>query len=79
MPTEQVEAGSLDELIRIAALALRYQGAPKAVIAHDLSKAGLPPARIADLIDSTSNAVSQYKRAPRPEWPSRRAEADGNG
>lgn len=62
----------MDELVRVAALALRYLGAPKAVLAHDLSNAGLQPARIAELIDSSANAVSQYKRAPRPQWPAKR-------
>jgi hypothetical protein len=64
-----VEPGSVDELTRIAVLFLKYRGAPKAVLAHDLSEVGLAPARIAELIGTTPNAVSQYKRQPRPDWP----------
>jgi hypothetical protein len=64
-----VDPGSIDELVRVAVLFLRYQGVPKGTLAHDLSDAGLAPARIAELIGSTPNAVSQYKRAARPPWP----------
>jgi hypothetical protein len=32
-----VEPGSIDELVRIIALALRYQGAPQGALVHDLS------------------------------------------
>jgi hypothetical protein len=64
-----VEPGSVEELTRIAVLFLKYRGAPKAVLAHDLSDAGLTPARIAELIGTSPNAVSQYKRQPRPSWP----------
>jgi hypothetical protein len=64
-----VEPGTIDELVRIAVLFLKYQGAPKGALAHDLSNAGLAPARIAELIGPSPNAVSQYKRAARPPWP----------
>lgn len=64
-----VDPGSVDELVRIAVLFLKYQGAPKGTLAHDLSDAGFTPARIAELIGTTPNAVSQYKRSARPAWP----------
>jgi hypothetical protein len=38
-------------------------------LVHDLSKVGLTPARIASLILTTPNTVSQRKREKRPEWP----------
>jgi hypothetical protein len=65
----EVEPGSVDELVRIAGLFLRYQDIPRAVLVHDLSDAGLSPARIAMLIGSTPNSVSQAKRKKRPKWP----------
>ena len=51
------------------ALNLRYQGVPQVVLVHDLTKAGIEPARIASLIQTTPNTVSQQKRAKRPKWP----------
>lgn len=63
-----VEPGSIDELTRILALFLKYQGIPQGVLVHDLSKAGLSPGRIASLILTTPNTVSQQKRAARPDW-----------
>jgi predicted transcriptional regulator len=36
---------------------------------HDLSKLGLAPARIAELLGTTANTVSQQKRKARPAWP----------
>jgi hypothetical protein len=79
MAAESVEPGSMDELVRVAVLALRYQGAPKAVLAHDMSTAGLSPVRIAQLIDTSPNAVSQYKRQPRPQWPKKEDKENTNG
>jgi hypothetical protein len=64
-----VEPGSIDELVRVIALALRYQGAPQGTMVHDLSKLGLAPARIAELLGTTANTVSQQKRKARPAWP----------
>jgi hypothetical protein len=66
-----VEPGSIDELTRVLTLSLRYQGVPQGTLVHDLSKAGLLPARIASLILTTPNTVSQQKRKKRPEWPVR--------
>ena len=65
----QVEPGSVEELTRLFALFLKYQGVPLGVLAHDLSTAGLSPSRVAELIHTTPNAVSQAKRKPRPKWP----------
>lgn len=64
----EVEAGSIDELVRIVALQLKY-AVPQAVLIHDLSDAGLGPARIAALLVTTPNTVSQAKRRKRPDWP----------
>jgi hypothetical protein len=66
----EVEPGSIDELVRVAALALKYQGVPQGVLVHDLSDAGFVPSRIAVLLGTTPNTVSQQKRAKRPKWPS---------
>jgi hypothetical protein len=66
---QSVEPGTVDELVRVAVLFLKYQGAPQGALVHDLSAAGLAPARIAALIGTTRNTVSQYKRQPRPPWP----------
>jgi hypothetical protein len=63
------EPGSIDELAHIMALNLKYQGVPQGVLVHDLTKAGIAPARIASLIQTTSNTVSQQKRKKRPKWP----------
>jgi hypothetical protein len=64
-----VDPGSLDELVRMIALQLRYQGAPQGSLVHDMSKLGLAPARIAELLGTTANTVSQQKRKARPVWP----------
>ena len=64
-----VEPGSLDELIRLVALQLRYGGAPQRALVHDLSALGLAPVRIAELLDTSANTVSQQKRKKKPEWP----------
>jgi len=64
----EVEPGSADELSRILALGLKYQ-VPQIVLVHDLSKAGLSPKRIAELLGTSANAVSQAKRQKRPKWP----------
>jgi predicted transcriptional regulator len=71
--TPEVEPGSVDELTRIVAVALRYQGIPQGVLVHDLSDAGLPPARIATLLNTTSATVSQQKYLKRPVWPKKEA------
>jgi hypothetical protein len=65
----QVESGTIDELVRVMIVFLKHQGAPQAVLVHDLSQAGLSPARIATLLGTTANTVSQQKRKPRPSWP----------
>lgn len=69
----EIEPGSIDELTRIIALALKYQGIPQGVLVHDLSKAGFQPGRIAALLNTTSNTVSQQKREKRPQWPRKEA------
>lgn len=66
---ESPEPGSLDEFARIAVLFMRYQGAPQRVLIHDLSKLGLQPARIAELLGTTSGTVRSEKREKRPDWP----------
>jgi hypothetical protein len=63
-----VVPGSIDELIRMIALQLRYQGAPQGALVHDLSNLGLAPARIAELLGTSANTVSQQKRKARPSW-----------
>jgi hypothetical protein len=65
----EVEPGSVDELVRVAALFLKYQGAPQGARVHDLTTAGLEPSRIAELLGTTANTVSQQKRKKRPKWP----------
>ena len=74
---DEAEPGSVDELTRIVALALRYQGIPMGALVHDLSDAGLPPGRIATLLNSTSASVSQQKYAKRPVWPPKKPSPDG--
>ena len=64
-----VEPGSIDELIRVLALHLRYSGAPPVALVQDLSKLGLAPARIAELPGTRPNTVRHQKRGTRPEWP----------
>ena len=74
-----VQPGSIDELTHIMALLMKYQGVPQRVLVHDLSKAGLTPTRIAALILTTPNTVSQEKRQKRPDWPpKRRVPGDGS-
>jgi hypothetical protein len=63
-----VEPGSVDELVRVTVLGLRYAGAPQGTLVHDLSALGLSPTRIAELLDTSPNTVSQQKREKRPEW-----------
>jgi hypothetical protein len=74
-----VQPGSIDELTRILALFLKYQGVPQGTLVHDMSKAGLSPTRIASLILTTPNAVSQQKRAKRPDWPARAGSVKRDG
>jgi hypothetical protein len=69
----EVEPGSVDELTRVISLALRYQGIPQGVLVHDLSDAGVPVGRIATLLNTTNNTVSQQKRKKRPAWPKKEA------
>jgi hypothetical protein len=70
--TKAVEPGSVDELTRLMAMHMRYSGAPQTTLIHDLSRLGLQPARIAELLGTTPNNVSQRKRDKRPDWPPRR-------
>ncbi len=64
----EVEPGTVDELTRMLALTLKY-AVPQVVLVHDLSKAGFSPKRIAELLGTTPNTVSQAKRQKRPKWP----------
>lgn len=68
-PSKAVEPGSIDELSRIAILYLKYQGAPLGSLVHDLTAAGFFVGRIAELVQTTPNTVSQMKRRARPKWP----------
>jgi hypothetical protein len=77
--TPAVAPGSIDELVRIIVLALRYQGAPQGTMVHDLSKLGLEPARIAELLATTANTVSQQKRKARPVWPPKQISGEPKG
>jgi hypothetical protein len=63
-----LEEGSVDELTRLMALDLKYR-VPQGVLVHDLTKAGLGPKRIAELLGTTANTVNQAKRRKRPKWP----------
>jgi hypothetical protein len=63
-----LEPGSVDELVRVLVLQLRYMGVPQGALVHDLSDLGLSPARIAVLLGTSANTVSQQKRKPRPRW-----------
>jgi hypothetical protein len=74
----EVEPGSVDELTRVIALTLRYQGIPMGTLVHDLSDAGLAPARIATLLNTTSASVSQQKYAKRPVWPPKKPSKNGS-
>jgi hypothetical protein len=65
----EVEPGSVNELVHVMTLALKYQGVPQGTLVHDLSDAGLAPGRIASLLGTTPNTVSQQKRQKRPPWP----------
>jgi hypothetical protein len=67
--TPAVEPGSVDELIRVIVLQLRYSGAPQGALVHDLSKLGLQPTRIAELVGATGDTVRHQKREKRPVWP----------
>jgi hypothetical protein len=64
-------------LTRVIALTLRYQGIPMGVLVHDLSDAGLAPARIATLLNTSSASISQQKYAKRPVWPPKKATGNG--
>jgi hypothetical protein len=64
----EIQAGSTDELAHLIALDLKYR-VPQGVLVHDLTKAGLGPSRIADLLGTTANSVNQAKRRKRPKWP----------
>jgi hypothetical protein len=77
--TRAVEPGSIDELVRIIALARRYLGAPQGTMVHDLSKLGLEPARIAGMPSTTANTLGQQKRQKHPAWPPKPGAAEGAG
>lgn len=64
-----VEPGTIDELVRVIVLQLRYEGAPQGALVHDLSKLGLEPARIAQLLGAKASTVRQQKTEKRPVWP----------
>lgn len=64
-----IEPGSIDELTRVMLLLLRYVGASQGALVHDLTKLGLQPGRIAELLGTSPNTVSQQKREKRPAWP----------
>jgi predicted transcriptional regulator len=66
----------VDELVRVLALHLRYGGAPQGALVHDLSSLGLAPARIGELLGTSSNTVSQQKREKRPVWPPKKPAAE---
>jgi hypothetical protein len=67
-PKSEVIPGSTDELTRILTLDLKYR-VPQSVLVHDLSKAGLGPSRIAELLGTTPGTVNVAKGRKRPEWP----------
>jgi len=67
-PKTEVIPGSTDELTRVLMLDLKYR-VPQAVLVHDLSKAGLGPSRIAELLGTTPGTVNVAKARKRPEWP----------
>jgi hypothetical protein len=67
--TPKVEPGSIDELVRILTLGYRYQEVPQGTLVHDLSKPGLAPARIAQLLGTKPGTVSQQKNEKRPPLP----------
>ncbi len=67
--TPSVEPGSVDELTRVLVLQLRYAGVPQGSLVHDLSKLGLEPSRIAELLGTKAATVSQQKTEKRPAWP----------
>ncbi len=64
----EVDGGSIDELTRVLVMALRYQ-VPQAVLIHDLSRIGLGPKRVAELLGTTPQTVSVTKSRKRPHWP----------
>jgi hypothetical protein len=64
----EIEPGTVDELTRMLALTLKYE-VPQGVLVHDLSNAGFTPKRIAELLGTSPNTVSQTKRQKRPKWP----------
>lgn len=63
------DPGSVDELVRVMVLGFRYAGAPQGALVHDLSKLGLEPARIAELLGTKASTVRQQKTEKRPVWP----------
>jgi hypothetical protein len=64
----EVAAGSTDELVRLIALQLKY-AIPQSVLIHDMTKSGIGPTRIADLLGTTPGTVNMTKRRKRPQWP----------
>jgi hypothetical protein len=67
-PRSEVIPGSTDELSRVLMLDLKYR-VPQAVLVHDLTKAGLGPSRIAELLGTTPATVNVAKQRKRPKWP----------
>lgn len=76
---EEVVPGSVDELTRMLALWFKYQGVPQVVLVHDLTGAGIPVSRVARLLGTSPNTVSQQKRAARPKWPLKPAPNEREG
>jgi hypothetical protein len=66
---KSLEPGSVDELTHVLAMALKYHGVPQGVLVHDMSAAGMTPKRVAELLGTTPNTVSQQKAKKRPKWP----------
>jgi hypothetical protein len=64
-----VELGGIDELTRVMVLQLRYAGAPQGALVHDLSRLGLEPSRIAQLLGAKASTARQQKTEKRPIWP----------
>lgn len=81
MAFESEEAVVLNEIVGLLALQLRYSGIPQGVLVHDLSDFGIQPKRIAELLGTTPNTVSQQKRRPRPSHtlPATTGGDDANG
>jgi hypothetical protein len=66
-----VEPGSVDELVRVLVLSLRYSGAPQGALVHDLSDLGLEAPRIAEILGTKPANVRTQKGQKRPDWPAK--------